>query len=165
MTTNCLIGLKGENRTARVIYCHFDGYPKYVGMMLHKHYRDVKKLNKLLALGDISCLAERVSATKEELENRVYDTNSVVSNVVVAYARDRGEKKNPARWIKLDGEIYEGVDYVYIYDANRDIWEVYKAKTSYEAYKGKNWCTRLERIPMDRKTLEKYYRDFQKGIR
>lgn len=165
MSTNSLIGIKGENRTARVIYCHWDGYPKYVGMMLHKHYRDVKKLNKLLALGDISCLAERVAPTKEELEKGTHDFNSPLSDVVVAYARDRGEKKNPARWIKLDGDIYEGVDYAYIYDANRDIWEIYKAKVSYDSYKGRNWCIHLERIPMDRRTLEKYYNNFQKGIR
>lgn len=38
------------------IYCHWDGYPQYVGVMLRDHYSHDGELQVLLGRGDISSL-------------------------------------------------------------------------------------------------------------
>ena len=56
MSTNCLIGKKEKDGRIKGIYCHYDGYHEYVGKILKEHYTDEAKVDKLLALGDISVL-------------------------------------------------------------------------------------------------------------
>ena len=56
MSTRCMIGKLYENGTVRAVYCHHDGYPSYVGDKLFNHYQDDKKIEKLLALGNMSSL-------------------------------------------------------------------------------------------------------------
>lgn len=68
------------------IYCHWDGYPSYAGEILLENYKDREKVEKLIALGDISSLAEEVEPNGPHL----FDNPQ--GGVVVAYHRDRGEK-------------------------------------------------------------------------
>ena len=63
MSTNCHIGLMHEDNTIDAIYCHWDGYPSYVGRILYKYYNNPEDITKLLSLGDISTLREDVKDT------------------------------------------------------------------------------------------------------
>jgi len=86
MSTRSRIAIEKENGKVESIYCHFDGYPSYNGVILNTHYKDRDKTQKLIDLGSISVLAPIVDAPEgHSFENRVKD-------VVVAYGRDRGEK-------------------------------------------------------------------------
>jgi len=56
MSTRCRIGIKNNDGTIDSIYCHHDGYIEHVGSILVNHYKDEKKIRKLLELGDMSSL-------------------------------------------------------------------------------------------------------------
>jgi hypothetical protein len=85
MATRSRIGIENENGTVTSIYCHWDGYPENNGAILHKHYTNREKVQKLIDLGSISSLAPEIDAP----EGHTFETP--VGGVVVAYHRDRGE--------------------------------------------------------------------------
>jgi hypothetical protein len=74
MSTNSRIGKLNEDGTVTSIYCHWDGYPSYVGKILVENYDNTTAVNKLIDLGNISELNETI-------------------DTVVAYKRDRNETK------------------------------------------------------------------------
>ena len=85
MSTRCYIGkLDEKSNDVRFIYCHFDGYPEYVGYMLDTYYKDHGKVEDLLDLGDISNLKEEVSPSPSYKEKDIKD------KITVAYFRDKG---------------------------------------------------------------------------
>ncbi len=43
------------------IYCHWDGYPSWVGRILSEHYTTPGRVRQLIRLGDLSSLGERVT--------------------------------------------------------------------------------------------------------
>lgn len=55
MSTRSRIAIEHDGKFES-IYCHHDGYLKYVGRKLQKHYDDVFKVRELMKLGDISSL-------------------------------------------------------------------------------------------------------------
>ena len=55
MSTRCRIAIN-DGDSFRSIYCHYDGYPRYVGNVLLKYYNSKEMATKLIDLGDISCL-------------------------------------------------------------------------------------------------------------
>ena len=86
MSTRSHIGIWNEDGSLDVIYCHWDGYPSYNGVLLLHHYQDPEKIRELIALGDISSLAESVKPVEGE-----HTFESPQEGVVVAYGRDRHE--------------------------------------------------------------------------
>lgn len=54
MSTNAHIGISRGKNKVEFIYLHWDGYPSYALEMLKEHYKDREKVEKLIALGDIS---------------------------------------------------------------------------------------------------------------
>lgn len=112
MATRSTISIT-DGKTTKTIYCHWDGYPSNNGQTLLDHYQDEKKINELIALGDISFLDKNINPTEKGLTHKrdefgagVYDENHQKvmiettephsyekphEGVVVAYMRDRGE--------------------------------------------------------------------------
>ena len=43
------------------IYCHFDGYPEFVGTILNARYADEKRLTKLMDMGDVNQLGRTLA--------------------------------------------------------------------------------------------------------
>lgn len=68
------------------IYCHWDGYLEHNGRILLDHYTGQKKIEKLVALGDLSILAARCNKP----DGHTFDKK--VNGYCVAYGRDRGER-------------------------------------------------------------------------
>ena len=110
MGTPCAIGMKMEDGSVKAVRCNYDGYVAGAGVILAGWYTDVAKVEALLALGELSQLAEEPADC-------------------VAYHRDRHEPMRPARrfasvdeyrWL-AEGEM--GADYLYVYDNGR--WLVY----------------------------------------
>lgn len=52
MSTRSHIGIRNEDGSPDVIYCHRDGYPSYNGTVLFHHYQAPEKIRELIALGD-----------------------------------------------------------------------------------------------------------------
>jgi hypothetical protein len=87
MSTNSKIGIQLECGKIKSISCHWDGYHAGVGKMLHEHYQDKAKVEKLIALGSISSLEEEVDLP----EGIKHDFNNPKDDITIAYHRDRGE--------------------------------------------------------------------------
>ncbi len=123
MSTNSLIGVThGDN--FKMIYCHFDGYLTGVGAMLHKHF-DSPRANHLVALGDLSVLAENICAPADS--NHSFDTPT--PGVCVFYGRDRNDD------VDQEFDTLVGVDefneyiseFAYTYLMHNDQWYVIRA--------------------------------------
>lgn len=102
MTTSCIIGKKGNN-IVRCIKCHYDGHLKHVGWLLNDYYKDPKKIDQLLELGDLETLGKNNECCR-------------------AYSRDKGEdyKNVKAQDVVFDNlpqyAMHTGANYVYLYD-------------------------------------------------
>ena len=95
------------------VYCHWDGYPDYVGRILLNHY-DSAKANQLVALGDISSLGPEIG---EEHPFSRFDTDisdaaweSRYGNMTTFYGRDRGETGTEFKVAHTFDEFYDQVD-------------------------------------------------------
>ena len=108
MSTRSRIGYQ-DPKTGFIhsVFCHWDGYLSNNGRILRDHYKDMKKVKRLIALGSLSSLEANVSWRTvpkpfvhrywregsthhvQFVEKHTYDTP--VKGVTVAYHRDRGE--------------------------------------------------------------------------
>lgn len=83
MATRSTIAKLNPDGTVTSIYCHWDGYPKHVGVILEGFYTDPAKIEQLINLGDLSQLSYEIGS-RQEFDNPRAGT-------CVAYGRDRGE--------------------------------------------------------------------------
>lgn len=114
MSTRSRIGIEIEKGKYKHIYCHSDGYLTYNGAMLVDHYKDREKVEKLIALGDISTLCEKVEPDPNRPHS--FDYNERQEDVTVAYMRDRGETGLEAKVGTLESMDDDGwIEYVYVY--------------------------------------------------
>ena len=88
MATRSRIAIENSDKTVSSIYCHSDGYPEGVGQKLMSFYQDRKKVEELIALGDLSILGARTAPTPGIPHS--FD-GAREDGVTVAYHRDRGE--------------------------------------------------------------------------
>ena len=88
MSTRSYIAMKTGENTYRAVYCHYDGYLEYNGRMLLEHYNTQERVEKLLDLGCISSLREKLEP--DAGSHHCFDTPD--KDVTVFYGRDRGEK-------------------------------------------------------------------------
>jgi hypothetical protein len=107
MATRSLIGMVKEDKSIQIIYCHWDGYPQYVGLQLQLNYRDADTIQKLLDLGDRSILTGAPTAD---------DT----------YAVSQNQEIKP--WIVASMEEFKtadkaGTEFMYLWDNG---WQVFK---------------------------------------
>lgn len=123
MSTNSRIGIIRSDGSVDSIYCHWDGNYEHNGMIRFNKYQDLNKINKLIELGSISFLDAEVEPRKDQIHSFEYPCDGVV----VAYHRDRGERKcviDHARDINdfLKNSISFNEEYVYLYDENESKW-------------------------------------------
>ena len=109
MATRSRIAMEMADGTVKSIYCHWDGYPSNNGRLLLENYDDHAKVEKLIALGDISYLAKEVDPDPDE----DHTFGNPQEGVTVAYHRDRGEDlrkpilhKSVPDFVKSDVEEY-----------------------------------------------------------
>lgn len=153
MSTRSMIGICYTDGSVQAIYCHYDGYVKFNGAILHEYYSDNKKARALVGLGDISCLREKI----EPDPSKPHSFENAQDNVVVAYHRDRGEQ--------LHCEIYESVskylnankdsmiEYLYLFDENVGLW--YVADLCKKPPRWKNLAFEIDRIKKEEEENKK----------
>lgn len=103
MSTRSLIAVRQDDGTIKGVYCHLNGYPDGVGATLFEHYNSEEMANKIIALGDLSALGERLYPEKEYDKPRYswlssapvkHSFDTPQGGVTIAYHRDRNEKLN-----------------------------------------------------------------------
>lgn len=141
------------------IYCHWDGYPEHNGEILKKYYKDPKKVDELISLGDISVLSENVNPDPSKPHN--FDNKQ--ENVVVAYHRDRGEPWEDVKPMVMSKDFEAkdtSIEYIYYFDENRKLW---KYKELYADNPKWIWLKDEEDINLDEKiddTLRSLAKEF-----
>jgi len=108
MSTRCAIITKTETGYAG-IYCHHDGYPAWVGEILHENYQDGGKVRALIDLGHISTLGGVIGP--QELPPATIATS--------AYMRDLGEQGQEAIEGSTSAEVAENIGH----DENVYVWD------------------------------------------
>lgn len=109
MATRSLIGIVREDKSVQVIYCHWDGYPEYVGVQLALNYKNAETIEKLLELGDRSSLtgAPDYENTYKNMQNQEIK-KWTYSSKQEFYESDKS-----------------GAEFIYLWQDND--WTVYKA--------------------------------------
>lgn len=113
MGTHATIIAKQED-TYRAIYNHYDGYPEYLLKMLQEHYQDEDKVQRLIGLGDVSCVRREVDIP----DGGSHTFSNPHTDITVAYGRDRGEKGTEYRtYSSLDKCLEkENQEFHYLWD-------------------------------------------------
>ena len=88
MATRSIIAKTQPSGKIKASYCHFDGYPEHNGKILASYYTDKKKINALLAEGEISVLGHNIG---KKIDFNDYQLCHAL-NQCRFYHRDRGEK-------------------------------------------------------------------------
>lgn len=107
MATRSTISAYGKK-----IYCHNLGSLFGVGETLKKHYKSKKKIEALMALGNISFLGKKVAPEEGQIHN--FERN--VKDVTVAYHRDRGDD---LIWCNPN----QMEEYNYVWDEKNKQWD------------------------------------------
>lgn len=112
MATRSTIIQRLKNGKYKSIYCHFDGYLSNNGEVLLSHYKNVRKVSKLMSLGNLSSLAKEVEAP----EGGVHSYDKPYKDVTVAYCRDRNELEKDTKAtinVSLKNSMVEYFSYLY----------------------------------------------------
>ena len=108
MGTRARIGIVEPDGSVTSIYTHWDGYPDHHGPILLNHYTTEERVRALLALGDLSVLAEDIGEK--------HDFNNPPEGVCNAYGRDRGEDGVSARRSASVNDLKEiAEEYTYLF--------------------------------------------------
>ena len=122
------------------VYIHWDNYLSHTGRILRDHYKDMKKVKRLIALGNLSSLEANVSlrtvpkpwvnrywrpenGRDQHVQKHTYDTP--VKDVVVAYHRDRGEDWETCK-PRVDSIMMDLQDYNYLFEKGQWYYKCYK---------------------------------------
>ena len=122
MGTRSAIGIK-HGTVIKAVYCHYDGYLEYVGRTLLLYYQDSIKVNKLIAMGDMSCLGAAIG-NKVKFSHRSNYLDNGTAEQCTFYGRDRGEENVGFRTFQSEQEFVDefeaGEEFYYLYD--RGTW-------------------------------------------
>ena len=122
MATRSMIGIM-EDDVCKAVYCHWDGYVEHNGVILNKYYTDVKKVNSLIALGDLSVLGAELGDKHDFNSRNEYLVDAGIETSVATqctfYGRDREEKNVDFKTYSNFSEMVSnakasGCEFVYI---------------------------------------------------
>jgi hypothetical protein len=121
MATRSTIGVLNSDGSVTGVYCHWDGYPEYNGVLLMENYATEEKVRELIELGSISSLGRQIGEkhpfSKFELKDgEVYD-EAAYEGWTTFYGRDRGEPdSNPTTFDSVEQFVSEfGEEYNYLF--------------------------------------------------
>lgn len=123
-TRSAIVMHDGHHRNYRGIYCHWDGYPEYNGMILLEHYTNPDKVGELISLGDLSSLGDEIGE-KHAFNNRD-------EKHCTFYGRDRGESGTDAKSFATIEDVMDyyspaGIEYIYVFHPNDyEDWSCYR---------------------------------------
>jgi hypothetical protein len=122
MGTRSAIGIK-HGSVIKAVYCHYDGYLEYVGRTLLLYYQDSIKVNRLVSMGDMSCLGAAIG-NKHSFNARSNYLDDGIAEQCTFYERDRGEENVGFRTFLSEQQFVDefeaGEEFYYLYD--RGTW-------------------------------------------
>lgn len=113
MSTRSTIGIRHEDGSVTKIYCHWDGYIEWNGAILQKYYNTAEKVEKLLALGNLSSLGPEIGPD----DPKAWDINTESDDRLCRTYTSRGEKWEQASPSQLE-------EYNYLFDESEGLWTV-----------------------------------------
>ena len=124
MSTRSLIALKQKDGSIKSIYCHWDGYLEYNGMILLNYYNDYDKVNKLIDLGNISQLGTNPDATvDEEIQTDTYKIHTMVNSY---FSKGESMEHNKPRIMNFKDfndycqQTRAGEEYIYFFTPDKN---------------------------------------------
>jgi len=124
MSTRSVIAIQRGDDEYEAIYCHSDGYLTYNGAMLLDHYNDRDTVEKLLKLGDLSCLNEKIEPDPSKPHS--FDYGCRQEDVCIAYGRDRGDENVASKILNYKQlRDWGWIEYFYIFTPD-NTWKYYK---------------------------------------
>lgn len=155
------------------IYCHFDGYPEGVGQTLIDHWTDPKKVNRLIALGDLSALGVEIGKSQgtawfdtryATLYGEDADPADPRLGWCLAYRRDRGEKDVDSCLHGIDNFPDYGQEAEYLFDPDTCLWRVRREALNPVGWNTvtpwDGWITIPEAIALEVAERERYEREY-----
>lgn len=133
MSTRSNIAMELPNGKYKVIYCHFDGYLDHNGRILLEHYNTRERVEKLLELGNLSSIAEKLEP--DPTKSHGHGIGIRQEDVCVSYARDyqeneeQGLKEDQSAIVMSKKKMLESpwIEYFYIFTLD-DKWKFYDWK-------------------------------------
>ena len=122
MSTNAGIALR-SGETFQTIYCHWDGYPKYMLPMLRENYNSLELAVKLISYGDASSIDKKLEPTPGVAHTFMMPEKEVC----VFYHRDRGDDLISCQSVcYTKKELFDQPAFEYVYIFEDGTWNVYK---------------------------------------
>ena len=120
MATRSRIGILLPDDSILSVYCHWDGYPEYNGVVLRKKYDTYEKVAELIDGGDMSSLESWYDDDDNELEEPriVYNTDCTDSS-------DTIDNNAPQLFKNFDEftRVDCGEEFLYVFTTDR--WQAY----------------------------------------
>lgn len=111
MSTRCMIGILREDNSVDAIYCHHDGYPEHVGVVLMESYNKKERVEELISHGDTSMLY----ATIEECNFYHNDKDSTSEELHISHFQNESKF-----WTICTEDVF--IEYAYLYTGGS--WEI-----------------------------------------
>ena len=105
MGTRSAIGIK-HGDVVKAIYCHYDGYPEYMGRVLTLYYQDSIRVNRLISMGDMSSIGAAIGS-KHAFNDRSNYLDNGIAEQCTFYARDRGEENVEFRTFQSEHDFLD----------------------------------------------------------
>lgn len=112
MATRSTISILYKDKTLKGIYCHWDGGLDYNGIILLKHYRKLKKIQRMIDLGGMSTLCKKIKKNifyardcGEDLKNHTFDTLEVYRNSKFMAEFNYIYDEEKEKWFILEDEL------------------------------------------------------------
>lgn len=109
MSTRSYIGIL-DNNTVKYVYCHWDGYPEYNGIILDKYYNNLNDAIQLVNGGDMSSLGTSLEKTS------YYNEDKPIVETVENF---------------LNGN-HSSIEWIYLFDTELNDWIV--CETSFKKF-------------------------------
>jgi len=120
MATRSTIAVEHQDGSVTQVYCHWDGYLEHNGKLLQKHYNNAELAKKLVSLGSISFLNERIEPVGQ------HSFEKPEEGTTIFYARDRNEELRVNSFQSIDELVRKGQqeEYNYLYSVATGTWYV-----------------------------------------
>ncbi len=97
MSTRSTIAMVTPRGDIDAIFCHWDGYPEYVGSILNARYTDERRVAKLMDMGDVDHLGKTLAKCRfyrrdfgDAEEDTRKETHKSLSEAVAAMTAELG---------------------------------------------------------------------------